>query len=41
MEQDDDEAEEWFRMAAEEGDPTALRIVELLEGSGSEDPHPE
>ena len=31
VEGDDDEAEEWFRLAAEEEDPLALRIVEMLE----------
>lgn len=32
MEQDRSEAVKWLRMAAEEGDPLALRIVEMLEG---------
>ena len=31
VEEDDDETEEWFRMAAEEGDPLTLGIVEMLE----------
>ena len=31
IEGDDDEAEDWFRMVAEAGDPVALRIVEMLE----------
>ena len=37
VERDDDEAEEWFQMAAEQGDPLAIRMVEVLEGAGSED----
>ena len=28
---DDDEAKEWFQMAAEEGDVLALQIVEMIE----------
>ena len=31
------EAEEWFRMAAEEGDPLALRIVEMIEDDDPEE----
>ena len=34
---DDDEAEEWFRMAAEAGDPLALRIVVMMEDYDSEE----